>query len=130
MGDVIVTNKDSEYKWKMNRLMNDSPSSPNFPPDAICIPSGSVVDCLSQVQSDMINIDDSVSQVADRVANREREQVAKTMTIITPNNSLLPKTLLEIGSQVRLSNIADYKRIQNIIKLFNRFHKILTHCWE
>jgi len=58
---------------------------------------------LSQVQSDLINIDDSVSQVA----SREREQVIeinhlKPLTIQTQNAPFLPKTLLEIGSQVRV----------------------------
>ena len=56
-----------------------------------------MADCLSQVQSDLINIEDSVSQVADR-----DRQVAETKCFgnMVASAPFIPKTLLDIGSHV------------------------------
>ncbi|CBY41472.1 unnamed protein product, partial [Oikopleura dioica] len=60
----------SEYNWKLNRMLNDSPGAKFDDESRI----GSVMDGLSQVQSDLVNIDDSVSQVASREQSRPVKQ--------------------------------------------------------
>merc|ERR1711935_3012 len=73
--------KCPEYSWKIERLMNDETESkaPSFAPS----------DFMSLAQSDIVNVDDSISQI-DFAQSR-----AKTPT--------MPKVLLDLNSEVSQS---------------------------
>ncbi|CAG5091054.1 Oidioi.mRNA.OKI2018_I69.PAR.g12827.t1.cds [Oikopleura dioica] len=121
----------SEYNWKLNRLLNDSPGG-RFDDESRI---GSVLDGLSQVQSDLVNIDDSVSQVASREQSRPAKQATprvlnelqsnftadtgallainpESIVIKPPKSSIMPQSLASLNT-VRTDDIAaEYKKMQ------------------